>query len=482
MSPSRTMRRRLTGRFVWILAIAPVLLLVIYACNAAGADSSTRSLRLPTDREVGTVYWSMPDGKPFLYAKHYRAWKPVSKTRGIVDVPAEAEVRLEVGEAASHDLAWLDALRPDDIQSLDLRNRCERRGIAPRGEAYGFARLDLYDCPVSDAGLKRLDTLTNLEEIDLGGLGQNREGYGDGAMRMPARLPKLRRLGLWESKVTDAGLAELVNCRSLTHLELNGTKVGDAGLAKIVGCQSLTYLRVEDTKITDAGLVHLAKLPQLETLWIGENEGVTDEGLKAIGRLVNLTVLDLMSTKISREGLAQLSGLKKLKTLLLDRNDIEEADLAYLAPLESLEELRLYYIKGRITDVGAEHLARLKSLRTITASTDMTDKGVALLATLPHLEQLLLDGQGVTDGCASDIAKMNSLKKLWFQDCPITDAMLQQIAALPNLEDLTIHHTRVTGEGFTPLRDAAKLRKLWIHFGEQKLADQPRCTCARSAS
>lgn len=477
MSPSHTMRRRLTGRFVWNLTVAAMLLSVIRASNAAGADSSTRSLRLPSDREVGTVYWRMPDGKPYLYAKYDQKWKPVGEARGIVQVPAEAEVRFEVGKAASSDLAWLDSLGPDDIQLLDLRGTdASDEGLRHIARLTGLRALELDGCPAGDAGLERLDALVNLEEIDLGGFGKDHEvpGVGERGMHVLARLPKLRRLGLWRSEVTVSGLAELRNCRSLTHLELNGTMIGDAGLAEIVECRSLTYLRVEDTKVTDAGLVHLAKLPQLETLWIGENQGVTDEGLKTIGRLVNLTVLDLMSTKITRQGLVQLAGLKKLKTLLLDWNEIEEADLAYLAPLESLEELRLYYIKGRITDVGAEHLARLKSLRKITAFTDMTDKGVALLSTLPHLEALLLNGQGVTDACASDITKMKSLKALSFQRCPVTDAMLQQIAALPNLEDLTIHHTQVTGEGFRHLLDAAKLRKLWIHFGEQKLADQPR--------
>ncbi len=472
--PSRA-TYHLVRRIVSHLIIATVVLSALREFDVAGADSITRSLRFPADRTVGTAYWRTPDGKPFIYAINSDGWRPVEETRGVVHVPAEAEVRLDIGKAAARDLTWLDKFRPDDIQLIGFRGTdASNEGLHHIARLTGLRALELDGCPVDDAGLEGFAALTNLEEIDLGGLRKEGPGVGERGMRVLARLPKLRRLGLWQSKVTGSGLAELVNCRSLTHLELTGTKVGDAGLEKLAACRSLTYLRLEDTDVSDAGLTHLAKLPQLETLWLGENPEVTDEGLKTVGKLVNLTSLDLMNTKITRAGLVQLAGLRKLKSLLLDWTDIEEADLAYLAPLQSLEELRLYYIKGRITDAGAEHLARLKSLRTISASTDMTDKGVALLATLPNLEQLLLDGQGVTDACAGDIAKMKSLKKLWFQHCAVSDALLQQIASLPNLAELLFHDTRVTGDGFRRLRDAPKFRKLWIHFSEQKLADQPR--------
>jgi Leucine Rich repeat len=83
-------------------------------------------------------------------------------------------------------------------------------------------------------------------------------------MKVLGQLPGLRSVGLRLTKVTDAGLAELAKCRSLTHLELAGTQV------------------------TDAGLSAIEQLPNLESLQLGVyNEGakVTDEGLQIIGRL-----------------------------------------------------------------------------------------------------------------------------------------------------------------------------------------------------
>ncbi|HEV3339250.1 MAG TPA: redoxin domain-containing protein, partial [Pirellulales bacterium] len=407
--------------------------------------SSQRILHFPVDRAVGAVYWRMPDGKPYVHAMYADSWKPIGKTRGTVCLPAQAEVRLDVGKAAARDLTWLDGLGPDDIQAINLRNTDVRDATLRHiTRLTGLRALDLQSTRITDAGLEGFEALADLEEVDLGAFAVNREGFGvgDAAMRELGRLPKLRNAQLRLTKVTDSGLAELVKCGSLVVVELSGTKV------------------------SDAGLVHLTKLPQLEMLGLGvyeEGANVTNEGLKTVGKLANLTWLGLSATKITGRGLVHLSGLKKLKTLALDSTDVAQADLALLEPLQSLEHLRLY-TKHNTTDVAAEHLARLKSLRTLSDHLCLTDKGVALLAKMPHLEQLMLNDEGITDASAPHIARMKSLKWLWFQDCPITDSTLDAIADLPNLEYLLISHTRVTGDGFAHFHGTPSLSILDIDF------------------
>jgi internalin A len=416
-------------------------------------DTSRRTLRFPSDRAVGTVYWRKPDGKPdVINAIYADNWQSLGKTRGRVRLPADAEVRLDVSKAASRDLSWLDDLGPDDIQALNLHDTDVRDDALPHvARLTGLRFVDLHSTRVTDAGLEGFDALVNLEEIVLDAFAVNREGFGvgDGAMRVLARLPKLRILRLRLTKVTDAGLAELADCRSLTYLGLAGTRV------------------------SDAGLVHLTKLPLLEDLALGVyNEGahITNEGLRTVGKLTNLTSLDLSGTKITGEGLIHLKDLQKLKTLSLDSTDIAENDLAHLAPLQSLERLRLY-TKHNTTDVAAAHLARLKSLRDLTDHLYVTDQGVALLASMPNLEDITLNGEQVTDASRDNIAGMKSLKWLWFQECPISDATLEAIGELPNLEFLTLGQTRVTGDGFKHLRTTPKLSILSVDFGSDK--EQP---------
>lgn len=291
------MKQHVTWPLAVIVAICALL-------SATFADESRRILRFPSDRAVGAVYWRMPDGKPYTYAMYSDQWRPIGRTRGTVRLPAKAEVRLNVGKTASRDLTWLDDLGPDDVQALNLyRSDVRDEALRPITRLTGLRAIQLQSTRITDAALEGFDSLTNLEEIDLGAFAVNRDGFGvgDGAMRVLGRLPKLRNVQLRLTKVSDAGLAELAKCQSLTILDLSGTRV------------------------SDAGLVHLTKLPHLETLRLGiSNEGtnVTDEGLKTVGKLSELTWLDLSSTTITGRGLAHLSGLKKLKTLALDSTDV----------------------------------------------------------------------------------------------------------------------------------------------------------------
>jgi eukaryotic-like serine/threonine-protein kinase len=65
-------------------------------------------------------------------------------------------------------------------------------------------------------------------------------------------------LSLECTQVSDTSLAHLKDCKSLTHLALNGTKVSDAGLAYFKG-MPLKLLWIQDTGITD--LTPLQKMP-----------------------------------------------------------------------------------------------------------------------------------------------------------------------------------------------------------------------------
>ncbi|HEX7379707.1 MAG TPA: hypothetical protein VF278_21465 [Pirellulales bacterium] len=453
------LRAYLRLRLLFCAVVAVAVFSSFDESNLSGEEGSARrTLHFPSDRAVGTLFLRLPEAKPSAYSMYGNGWIVMRKTRGDVRVPAQALVRLDVGKAASGDLAWLDAFEPDDIQGVSLDTTDVNDGtLRHLTRLTGLRSINLRGTRISDAGLTGFDALTNLEEIWLDALGIAREGFGvgDGAMRVLGRLHKLRTANLRFTKITDGGLAELARCGSLTDLDLEGTNVSDASMP------------------------HLVALPGLERLSLGgysSRVNLTNEGLKPIGKLVNLTRLNLSGTRITGEGLAHLYGLTKLKALDLEATQISESDLFFLEPLKSLEWLSLYAENGS-TDVAAERLARLKSLRHLHAHFRVSEEGVAWLASLPRLENLAFNGPGVTDDCAESIAKMASLKKVWFEDCPITDATLAAVAGLPNLERLMLSRTRVTGDGIGELRRARKLTNLDVNFDppdEQQPVNLPR--------
>jgi hypothetical protein len=59
--------------------------------------------------------------------------------------------------------------------------------------------------------------------------------------------------------VTNAGLKELTQLKSLTYLDVNGTKVTDEGVQELAALKNLTYLNLNGTKVTDEGRKELQK-------------------------------------------------------------------------------------------------------------------------------------------------------------------------------------------------------------------------------
>jgi hypothetical protein len=98
--------------------------------------------------------------------------------------------------------------------------------------------VDLYRTDVSDAKLKRLESLS-----------------------------KLRVLNLYDTKITDAGLENLKRLNQLESLDLDGTKITDAGLEYLKGMTRLHGVSFRRTRVTDAGVQKLKRaLPNCEII------------------------------------------------------------------------------------------------------------------------------------------------------------------------------------------------------------------------
>jgi hypothetical protein len=70
-------------------------------------------------------------------------------------------------------------------------------------------------------------------------------------------LPKLRRLSLAETKITDAALMDLKKITTLEWLQLHDCAITDVGLAHLKVLKKLKHLDVSGTKVTKAGIKEL---------------------------------------------------------------------------------------------------------------------------------------------------------------------------------------------------------------------------------
>ena len=85
-------------------------------------------------------------------------------------------------------------------------------------------------------------------------------------------------LSLQNTRVTNAGLAQLANLPLLRHLRLkDNPQLGDACVQHLLALVNLDSLQVHETSITAAGLAPLVELPWLRDLCVDDETGAFAE-------------------------------------------------------------------------------------------------------------------------------------------------------------------------------------------------------------
>ena len=128
------------------------------------------------------------------------------------------------------------------------------------------------DCPqITSKGLTAFKDHQGLTGIYI----SQGERFTDDGMKDIAQLRNLTRLQLFLShQITDKGIENLKELKNLEFLELGETGISDQGLKVLRAVPN----NIRETQITDAGLKELYALKDLKTLYVENNDQITDEG------------------------------------------------------------------------------------------------------------------------------------------------------------------------------------------------------------
>jgi formylglycine-generating enzyme required for sulfatase activity/predicted Ser/Thr protein kinase len=194
-----------------------------------------------------------------------------------------------------------------DIADGDLLNL---RGLA------NLQVLELPDTAVTNAGLVHVKELRNLRYLSL----WSTQVTDDGLAAI-ADLRNLKQLTL-SGGITDAGLKHLNKLTQLEELHLGLAKgITGSGFTALRDLTNLRRIACDLTDVGDIGLSHLAGLVQLDDLNFG-SAPVTDAGLEHLKGLKNLRNLNLSGTRVTDTGVKELIGLKKLENLDLSQTSV----------------------------------------------------------------------------------------------------------------------------------------------------------------
>jgi serine/threonine protein kinase len=196
---------------------------------------------------------------------------------------------------------WVNGrLAPDE--------RVSKVADLPAG-AFGLSGFDLGNTRITDADLAPLKDCK-----DLAFLAVYDTGVGDAGLAHFKNQKRLQRLHVSVTRVTDAGLAHFKDCPVLSDLFVNNTAVGDAGLAHFKDAKSIRALWARGTKVTDKGLAYLGGWPGLSFVELNDT-AVGDDGVAHLKNCENLTRVSLRGTKVTDKGLAAFAGREPLTVL-----------------------------------------------------------------------------------------------------------------------------------------------------------------------
>lgn len=237
-----------------------------------------------------------------------------------------------------------------------------------------------------------------------------------------ARLPKLRKLDLRQTPVTDEHLAALPELKALEMVLLRGQRgygmnqVGPEGIAHIARCRRLRALHVGALQLNDQSLASIGQLDRLEVLMIDSNPQITGQGLRHLKGLTQLRQLNLYGCSgLTADDLVHLQSLRQLRHLTAnDLSGLNDHNLAHLAALTELETLGLPE-SAPITDRGFATVAALPRLQKLELRgwRNVSDSGYVLLRNHPALRELHLHDAGrLGDRGLAAIGSIRGLRQL----------------------------------------------------------------------
>ncbi|CUG76265.1 receptor-type protein kinase, putative [Bodo saltans] len=242
-----------------------------------------------------------------------------------------------------------------------------------------------------------------------------------------SELPRLRRLNVNFSSVTDAGLETISRSIPLELLDLRSCRnMSDAGAFHITCMSSsLTALHIHCEHLSEAGLALLSGLVNLQTLGMScitiptADQQRIQTVASVLSSMKQLRTLEIQGTDDVDGSFAMVEAVPAQKIQTLKLTTCATAGLG-VQMLSSLRRLDRSW--GFDVDASLRHLAGLANLVELSlANSDLTDRGLATLRELQCRETLLQLNLShccdVTDAGMKEVSHFGGLVELDISAC-----------------------------------------------------------------
>ncbi|PYT25999.1 MAG: hypothetical protein DMG57_23130 [Acidobacteria bacterium] len=253
----------------------------------------------------------------------------------------------------------------------------------------------------------------------------------------------------------------------VTAVHLAGTWVTDTELLDIVRLPKLERLDLAHTRISDEGLQYCKPAKQMKELNLFYAEQITDRGITAIKDWKKLTSLNLHGTRISDGALEILGGLPQLEVLDIAYTPFTDNGLDALVPLTALRQLSIG--RSKLSQNAIEVLRLFPTLEYLdvggphpgpggyraTSGLPMDDNLPRAISGLKQLRVLKLSYSQIAADGLSTLVALDQVNKLSLLGCPrVDDRALAALAKWKSLKYVDVQETGTTQEGIEALKKA----------------------------
>jgi hypothetical protein len=267
----------------------------------------------------------------------------------------------------------------------------------------------------------------------------------------------IRELALLELE-RDSLLAGLLALwpNTLRSASLVGGWAGHDAMTRVSKAAALERLELRDTRVGNFSLNQIKPLSRLhELVWTGDT---FNDNSPLYFRDLPVTRFSCACPRFGDGALHTLRHCESVERLELERTQITGPGLAMLARLPQLAELVLH--DRDVGEAGFAALTQVARLRRLELSGHAEDPRLIGLGALVGLEQLRLRYPELDDRAMVEIGKLQRLRELDLGGSALSDAGLAPLATLTGIEVLGLSHTRVTNRGLAHLAALTKLRQL----------------------
>jgi uncharacterized protein (TIGR03067 family) len=321
-------------------------------------------------------------------------------------------------------------------------------------KSQGKYNVDFHKMPwTRTVWIRQWQDLLNLRDIrELGFRGCT--GVSDKEMQHVGKLVAIESLNLHSTEVGDAGVMQLAGLNNLTCLDLSFTPVSDACLPSIARLPKLKKVLLLGTMVTQKGIDELrAARKDLKTEWL---RPYTEAQRKAVASLNRLgleidEVVDKTCDPAAPTCKVTLPG-----------------NVAILFDLAAQKNKKLAILVGAAAKLEAAQvrdlLAQVPSpTQVIAANTEFDDTIFLIIGRIEGLSLLSLNTNHITDAGLAQLKKHATLRSLEMPNSKnITDDGVAGLASLTELETLDLRGMHLTVDGLTPLLELRHLKSLAI--------------------